>query len=432
MGPEPHLFLVMDCAHPAAPPARVRLALLDEVLVGRGEVRELRHAIDGGVRRLRVEVADDFMSQDHARFGCAGGRWYVEDAGSKNGTLVNGVPVDKRALADGDLVELGHNLFLYRAAVAPRDDDRDDDHIEQLLDGAPGLRTVSPDVARVFDDIARAAPSPGGVLLRGEPGTGAEVVARTIHELSGRTGSYVGVDCSALPAELVEVELFGQRDRLGLVRHADGGTLFLDEVGDLGLAGQASVLRMLEAREVTPIGRSHGIAGAAVPIDVRIVAATHRDLPAMIAAGTFRPELYARLAGATLALPPLRERREDLGLFTGALLRAPAEPALQPKAGRCLVRHAWPGNLRELEHGLGRAAVHARGKTIAVEHLPEALRAAPESPVSEAPDRSTMEALMREHHGNISAIARRLGKAPVQIRRWLKRHDLVADAFRDD
>jgi transcriptional regulator of acetoin/glycerol metabolism len=185
-------------------------------------------------------------------------------------------------------------------------------------------------------------------------------------------------------------------------------------------------LRVLEEHEVVPLGSSQPI-----PVDFRLVAATHRDLPALVEAGSFRADLFARISGFTLELPPLRERREDLGILVGALLRNPATPALHPKAGRCLLRYAWPGNIRELEKSLERAGVLARGKTIQVDNLPEALRATPESPIAEAPDKPTLEALLREHHGNISAIARRLGKAPVQIRRWLKRHNLVADEFRD-
>src|SRR6185295_15519822 len=172
------------------------------------------------------------------------------------------------------------------------------------------------------DDLAlltRLAPSRLPILVRGESGSGKELAARTIHALSKRRGPLVSVNCGALPAALAEAELFGARrgafsgaveDRPGLVRTADGGTLFLDEIADLPLPAQAALLRFVQEGEVRSLGAHH-----TAKVDVRIIAATHRDLDAMISKETFRPDLVARLRGHALAMPALRERREDLGVI---------------------------------------------------------------------------------------------------------------------
>jgi transcriptional regulator with PAS, ATPase and Fis domain len=281
--------------------------------------------------------------------------------------------------------------------------------------------------------LAEVAPSTLPVLVRGETGTGKELAARAVHARSGRAGPFVAVNCGALPATLVESELFGARrgaysgaveERVGLVRAAEGGTLFLDEIGDLAAPSQAALLRVLEEREVLPLG-----AARPLRVDVRFVAATHRDLDALAQAGTFRADLLARLAGFTLALPPLRARREDLGLLARALLarEAPeraARATFSVEAARALFRHRWPANVRELGKCLHAAALLARDGAIGLAELPEALRVAPdEAPLSDedARRRAELAALVERHGGNVSAIARALGKDRKQVQRWLKR-----------
>jgi transcriptional regulator with GAF, ATPase, and Fis domain len=284
------------------------------------------------------------------------------------------------------------------------------------------------------------------------------VAAQAVHALSGRSGAFVAVNCGALPETLVESQLFGHRkgafsgateDRPGLVRSAHRGTLFLDEIGDLPLDSQAALLRVLQERQVMPIGATQP-----VEVDLRLCAATHRPLERLVAQGKFREDLLARLMGYTVQLPSLRERREDLGLITGALLRRVAGERAErvtfaKDAARAIFRHGWPLNIRELEKCLAAAVVLAGDGPIQRDHLPAQLATTatttsePKSEPSlegsnsgiralssdDADKRARLVALLTEHGGNISAVARALGKDRVQIRRWLQRFQLDPESF---
>ncbi len=233
--------------------------------------------------------------------------------------------------------------------------------------GGSKLLSESPSMARVLELARRVAPSGLSVLVTGETGTGKEVLARRIHDLSPRAARpFVVVDCGALPETLIESELFGHEKgaftgataaKPGRFREADGGTLFLDEIGELPLHLQPKLLRAVQEGTVTPLG------GAPARTDARIVAATHRDLAAMVAAGTFREDLYYRLSVVTIPLPPLRERGDDAVLLARAfLVRAAAGTgsrvtAFSHEALEAIRSHAWPGNIRELEHAVRRAVV---------------------------------------------------------------------------
>jgi DNA-binding NtrC family response regulator len=268
-------------------------------------------------------------------------------------------------------------------------------------------------------------------------------VARAVHALSRRTGAFVPINCGALPPTLIESTLFGHRkgafsgageDRPGLVRSADRGTLLLDEIGDLPAAAQVTFLRVLQEHEVVPVGDARP-----VKVDVRLVTATHRPLGDLVQSGTFRADLYARMAGLTVRLPRLAERREDLGLLVGTLLRRlvpdPDKVSFAVAAARALFRHDWPLNVRELEKSLGVAVALAGGGQVKLEHLPEAVRGQPPPALpagGEGDDRLRAElvALLTEHNGNISMVARAMGKGRMQIHRWLKRYGLEPAAFR--
>jgi two-component system, NtrC family, response regulator AtoC len=244
-------------------------------------------------------------------------------------------------------------------------------------------------VAAVLRQVRKVAPQKTTVLLEGESGTGKELVARALHELSPRAAlPFVAVNCGAIPAELLESELFGhvkgaftdaRRDKKGLAAEADGGTLFLDEIGELPLALQVKLLRFLQEEEVRPVGDVR-----ARRVDVRVVAATARDLSRAVAEGRFREDLYWRLNVVAVRLPPLRERREDIPALAAhflarfARLRPELPPfALAPEARDALSAHRWPGNVRELEHAMERAVVLAEGPVLGEEDLPETVRAAP-------------------------------------------------------
>jgi two-component system response regulator HydG len=241
----------------------------------------------------------------------------------------------------------------------------------------------------------RVAPSDANVLVLGESGTGKELTARLIHRLSGRRdGPFVAFDCSALSPSLLESELFGhekgaftgaQRTRRGLFREAQGGTLFLDEIGDIAAEVQNKLLRVIQERVVKPVGGD-----TFVQIDVRLVAATNKDLGQLVRAGRFREDLYYRLAVVPLELPPLRERLEDLPELVAFLLSrrrgAGAKPVAVSEAALAQLRaHAWPGNVRELENVLERAAILSDGRTIEPHNLP-VLGSAP----SRAPEPSSL------------------------------------------
>lgn len=225
--------------------------------------------------------------------------------------------------------------------------------------------------------VGRLAGGDQTALILGETGTGKEVVARTIHGYSARAGApFVPVNAASIPPDLLEGELFGHlkgsfpgalASRRGAIREAQGGTLFLDEVGDMDLAAQAKLLRFLEDRTVTPIG-----ADRAVAVDVRILAATHRDLAARIREGRFREDLFFRLKVVTVSLPPLRDRGDDVQELAERFLLTDAEPGryfLTPRAKEALRRHGWPGNVRELRNAIERARAMAAGGRIDVEGL---------------------------------------------------------------
>jgi DNA-binding NtrC family response regulator/tetratricopeptide (TPR) repeat protein len=291
--------------------------------------------------------------------------------------------------------------------------------------GGSNLLGASRALARVREEIARWAPLPAPVLITGEPGTGKEVVARELHRESGRRGEFIAVNCAGIPATLLESELFGvargaftgaDRDRGGLVEAAEGGTLFLDEVGELPVELQGKLLRLLQEREVRRVG-----ATSARRVDVRFVAATNRDLAAAIAAGSFRQDLYYRLAYAVIAVPPLRERPEDIEAlavhFTAELARTFQRPGVRLSAAALarLRQGQWPGNVRELESCLARAVAAARpGEVLGPDRFADVVgrqrsELPPWAEALAAFRRSYFADLLAETGGNRSAAARRAG-----------------------
>jgi two-component system response regulator AtoC len=255
--------------------------------------------------------------------------------------------------------------------------------------GPSNLVASSEAMQEVFRQIRKVAPQKTTVLVEGESGTGKELVARSLHDQSPRAAlPFVAVNCGAIPSELIESELFGHvkgaftdasRAKKGLVEEADGGTLFLDEIGELPLPMQVKLLRVLQDEEVRPLGDVR-----ARKVDVRVIAATGRDLRRAVAAGEFREDLLYRLDVVRVRLPPLRERAGDVAALVAHFLARYARlrpeldgMRLSSEAHDALLAHRWPGNVRELEHALERAVVLADGPVIREEDLPETVRAPP-------------------------------------------------------
>ncbi len=311
---------------------------------------------------------------------------------------------------------------------------------------------ISREMQEVFRVMARVAAVDATLLVVGESGTGKELVARAVHRRSKRAaGPFVAVNCSAVPVSLFESELFGHEKgaftdareaRPGRFELAHGGTLFLDEVGDLPTEGQAKLLRAVQEREVTRLG-----ARQPTPVDVRVIAATHRDLEERVRAGAFREDLYWRLAVVTLQLPPLRRRRGDVPLLVDHLLDrfnhelGLAIRGLSPGARRLLAEYDWPGNVRELENTLCRAMVLCEGDTLGERDLPPRIRGElPEAAtrsdlkslrladaVSEATgrlERMLILARLAEHQGNRTAAAESLGISRKTLFNKMRQHQL--------
>ncbi len=302
----------------------------------------------------------------------------------------------------------------------------------------PTLTGVSPAVQELRRQIMRAAPTDSRVLVTGPHGAGKEVVARLLHARSHRSsGPFVAVNCAAIPAELIESELFGHLKgaftgasaaRRGTFEVADGGTLFLDEIGDMSLLTQAKVLRVLQESRFTRLG-----GGQEISVDVRVVAATNKDLRAEIAAGRFREDLFFRLNVIPIAVPPLAERREDVPLLVDEMVRRFARDAgTAPKrfsdaARSALERYDWPGNVREVRNVVERLMVMVAGDVIEPHHLHLRATKVPASVTGltlrdarERFERDYIEAAIHRCGGNVSAAARELGLERSHLYRKLR------------
>jgi DNA-binding NtrC family response regulator len=296
----------------------------------------------------QISLEDRFVSGFHCRLDLHAGKWRLKDLGSTNGTFVDGMRVQEAELDAGARVKVG-SQDLRLEHDAPR-----------ALPSLPGLVARDPALRPVLDLLRRAAPSQLPVMILGESGSGKEVAAKAVHELSLRAaGPFVPLNCGAISRELAEAELFGHEkgsftgavtSAPGAFGAADGGTLFLDEIGDLPLQLQVKLLRALEAGEVKPVG-----APRPRRIDVRIVCATHQDLRARVKDGAFREDLFYRLRGVTVELPPLRARPQDILPLAEHFL--PQRSALAADARAALLAHPWPGNVRELRHVVQLAAL---------------------------------------------------------------------------
>jgi DNA-binding NtrC family response regulator len=301
--------------------------------------------------------------------------------------------------------------------------------------GAQELIGESPAMQAVRRSIARYGPSPAAVLILGETGTGKELVARALHAASPRAEApFVAVNCAAVATTLFEAELFGslrgsytgaQQDREGLVQAASGGTLFLDEVGELPRDVQAKLLRFLESRRFRQVG-----AAAESSADVRLVAATNRDLREAAESGEFRADLYFRLNVLQIRVPPLRERPEDIPVLVEHFVRAAggASRRVAPEALRQLREWPWPGNVRELEHAVQRTLVQADGD--AIEAFDLAAEALDAGDAASSVDARVLEELLARHAGRLGPVAAELGVSVRTVQRRIKDCGLRLADFR--
>ncbi len=401
-----------------------------------GEVAVGRAVGEGGL----AFPDDDAVSRQHAvlHFDVASRSASIEDT-SRSGTFVQGRRIAKGPVREGEVVRVGNSFFALRFEAENELDGAQISDKSALIGDSPALRAIR----RTLSLVAR---SPATVLILGESGTGKELAAQQLHAESERQGPFVAVNCGAIPEALAESQLFGhlpgaftgaKRETIGWFQAATGGTLFLDELGELPLALQPKLLRAVEERAVVPVG-----ATTPVPCDVRIVAATNRDLGDR---SRFRGDLLARVSEFVVELPPLRERREDvLPILASMLGKHRAE--LDPELVALLLDHDYPHNARDLRRiatqlsvrgkdrelwdlslvdGLGEPAPEARDAK-----APEQVeRAAAASPI---PTREELEALLKAHSGNVADMARETGRSRKQVYRWLLQHGLSLDDYRRD
>ncbi|HUH06007.1 MAG TPA: sigma 54-interacting transcriptional regulator [Kofleriaceae bacterium] len=402
---------------------QLELTVLEGPDAGKTFRSTAERSVIGTHRSCSLVLSDKTVSRFHCDISPgAGGKFTIRDLGSRNGLLLNGCSVVEAHLHDGVTISLGRTLLRFEP-------DAGQVTVPLSARESFGLMVGSSRAMRaVFSVLERAAESDVTVLLQGETGTGKELAAESIHRVSSRgDGPFIVVDCGAIPADLLESELFGHvrgaftgavAERAGAFSAASGGTIFLDEIGELSPELQPRLLRALERREVKPVGKDDYH-----PIDVRVIAATNRDLCRMVNEQSFRSDLYYRLAVVEVRLPPLRERPGDLPDLVDRILAAmgedgPAAAALRAPAFRAaLARHGWPGNVRELRNYVERC--------IALREQPPLVGdsndlAAPSVDISKplkqsrenwlrSFEREYVAGILREHGDNVSAAARAAG-----------------------
>jgi DNA-binding NtrC family response regulator len=433
------------------------------VVIGEDPVDIGRRPPAAGPGRMSVALADRTVSSLHARITFSKGAYFIEDAGSTNGTMVDGRPIGVAPvpLHEGTVLFFGSHVVVFRTVTV-----QDIAMIEaDLIAPFAPAPTLSPVMAAMCAKLRKLAPSGSELLLLGETGVGKEVFAGAIHSHSGRKGPLVAVNCAALPRELVESELFGYERgshstakgrKEGLIETADGGTLFLDELGEMPHETQSKLLRFLQDRTYLPIG-----ATKLRSADVRILAASSR---VAVGAAAIQEALMGRLGAEPIRLPPLRERVEDIGRLVALFLASSPKPRVfADDAFQSLFLHSWPLNVRELSKVIGEAELLSRDSdVIGCEHLPGTLVDAlepgsedegeeaplqpttdtvrPPSAVSSAragvrerrpvPSAEELRELMSRYRGNVAHVAKHLNRQWAVISRTLRRYGIDPDAYR--
>jgi DNA-binding NtrC family response regulator len=369
-----------------------------------------------------IVVHDATVSGRHCALTAVGSAVSIHDLGSKNGTYVGPARVREAWGLPGAVVTIGRSTLV----IAPSEAEATDESLGEPLAGIAGASIA---MRRLAGQVRRLARHALPVLVSGESGTGKELVARALHVEGPRHARpFVAINVTTLPRELVESELFGHERgaftgaharREGAFAEAEGGTLFLDEIGDLPLEAQPKLLRALDGYEVRRVGAS----GAGQRADVRVVAATHARLEHRVDAGDFRRDLYHRLECFVVRVPPLRDRRGDIGAIARELLRQLAKDVgprtLTPGALARLASHEWPGNVRELRNALCRAAdCGTPSGRIEADDIDRALRR-PSPTLAKCVTSNRARELLRENAGNLSAAARAAGMPRTSFRKLL-------------
>ncbi len=407
-----------------------RLEVVDGSLAGTEHVFAAERLVIGADPRADFVIADPTLSKFHCEIRIVDGACFVRDLGSRNGTAVDRVPILDAPLRDGSVLMLGRTQLVFRLGTH---------HRELTLsarDRFGRLRGSSIAMRATYALLETAANAQATVLVQGESGTGKDLAAESLHlESARRDGPFVIVDCGAIPPTLLESELFGHEagaftgatsTRIGAFEAASGGTLVLDEIGELALDLQPKLLRVIDRREIQRVGSSQRI-----PVDVRIVAATNRDLKAEVNARRFRSDLYFRIAVLVVRMPPLRERMADLPILVDAILddlNDSSEMARALRSGELLpelLRHAWPGNVRELRNYL-EACIVRQERTLSSPpgeptiDVAQPLRVVRDQWIRHV-ERRYLEQLLLVHTNNVSAAARAAGIDRVHLHRLLSR-----------
>ncbi|HBQ20422.1 MAG TPA: Fis family transcriptional regulator [Deltaproteobacteria bacterium] len=369
-----------------------------------------------------IVLKDPYVSSHHATIEKKEGLYFLMDHKSRNGTFLNNTLIRETALAHQSYIQLGKTLlqFEYKTPKLKTSSPLGDDIISQ-----------HPLMQQLFGTLEKVAPLKTTVMIYGETGTGKELIAQALHRQSGRNKNpLVTINCGAIPKELLESELFGHvkgaftgahTHRQGLFLAADKGTLFLDEIGELPLDLQPKLLRVLEQREIKPVGSERY-----QKIDVRIIAATHRNLPKMVQEETFREDLFYRLHLIPLYLPPLRDRKEDIPLLIHHFTK---NMSITPKALKLLHQHSWPGNIRELKNVLERAKVLSHSPIITEKEIQETLSHSPLKSFSqtlEVMEKSMLYDFLDKNQWNKTATARALSIPKSTLLDKIKRYKIAA------
>jgi transcriptional regulator with PAS, ATPase and Fis domain len=385
---------------------------------------------EGNEGELEIGIPFGWVSGQHARLELSGIDGIPDvtltDLGSRNGTLVNGERIRGTVhLRPADVFEVGRSFWMIRHVRIRR-------LKQQQVAELDPTGTCSPHLYQIQRTLHRLASSSIPIVLRGETGTGKEHLARAVHRLSGRLGPFVLANLGALSADRVESVLFGGPDRSGLFEQANGGTLLLEELGELSPSVQGKLLSALADGRAARVGDEE-----TRTFDVRLICSTMHDLPRMVEDGRFRADLYSRLAGYVAELPPLRARREDIGVLCRSIMTKLAQEGrpvrLTTNAFRRMLIRPWAFNIRQLAQTITTTSLLSSGDgTITAEAIAEVLDqddGLPQSPDEVRRVRAELVAQLAEHAGDAEAVARALNRDPFQIHRWIQRFDLTPEAF---